>query len=133
MGNSRCPTGHVKRSRCIIIFLHGQGDALGLPSGHVRPAAFPPSNPCVSSSSPSVAAVELGADAPLQLPYKALLSTLSSMAFSEGEAQRLVEVLSDRAGVVQGTWHTVRRGTLLGRRGGNTWRGMSVEDLRSCG
>ena len=66
---------------------------------------------------PPVAAAEPGADAPLQLPYKALVSAVSSMAFSEGEAQRLVEILSDRAGVVHGTWHTVRgKETLVGRR-----------------
>ncbi|XP_029632401.1 ribosome-binding protein 1b isoform X1 [Salmo trutta] len=45
-----------------------------------------------------VAAVD-SADAPLLLPYKTLLSTVSSMTFSEGEAQRLIEVLSDKAGL----------------------------------
>ena len=46
-------------------------------------------------------------DAPLYLPYKALVSTVKSMMFSEGEAQQLIEILSEKAGV--GTWHTVRK------------------------
>ncbi|KAM9154702.1 ribosome-binding protein 1 isoform 3-T3 [Pangshura tecta] len=44
-------------------------------------------------------------DGPLYLPYKTLLSTISSMVFSEGEAQQLIEILTDKAGV-QDTWHT---------------------------
>ncbi|XP_063047660.1 ribosome-binding protein 1a [Engraulis encrasicolus] len=43
-------------------------------------------------------------DSPLYLPYKALVSTVKSMMFSEQEAQQLIEVLSEKAGV--GTWHT---------------------------
>ncbi|KAL4640794.1 ribosome-binding protein 1 [Arapaima gigas] len=46
------------------------------------------------------------AEAPLQLPYKTLVSTISSMMFSESEAQRLIEILSDKAGIMHGTWHT---------------------------
>ncbi|XP_031453398.1 ribosome-binding protein 1 isoform X1 [Phasianus colchicus] len=45
-------------------------------------------------------------DGPLYLPYKTLVSTISSMAFSEGEAQQLIEILTERAGIVQDTWHT---------------------------
>ncbi|MBN3324067.1 RRBP1 protein, partial [Atractosteus spatula] len=45
-------------------------------------------------------------DAPLYLPYKTLVSTVSNMVFSEGEAQRLIEILTDKAGIVQDTWHT---------------------------
>ncbi|NWI17357.1 RRBP1 protein, partial [Crypturellus soui] len=45
-------------------------------------------------------------DGPLYLPYKTLVSTVSSMVFSEGEAQQLIEILTDKAGVVQDTWHT---------------------------
>ncbi|XP_067900672.1 ribosome-binding protein 1-like isoform X2 [Heterodontus francisci] len=45
-------------------------------------------------------------DSPLYIPYKTLLSTVSSMDFSEGEAQRLIEILMDKAGIVQDTWHT---------------------------
>ncbi|XP_038659825.1 ribosome-binding protein 1-like isoform X2 [Scyliorhinus canicula] len=45
-------------------------------------------------------------DGPLYIPYKTLLSTVSSMDFSEGEAQRLIEILMDKAGIVQDTWHT---------------------------
>ncbi|XP_072360139.1 ribosome-binding protein 1-like isoform X1 [Scyliorhinus torazame] len=45
-------------------------------------------------------------DGPLYIPYKTLLSTVSSMDFSEGEVQRLIEILMDKAGIVQDTWHT---------------------------
>ncbi|XP_020365383.1 ribosome-binding protein 1 isoform X1 [Rhincodon typus] len=45
-------------------------------------------------------------DGPLYIPYKTLLSTVSSMDFSEGEAQQLIEILMDKAGIVQDTWHT---------------------------
>ncbi|XP_008281703.1 ribosome-binding protein 1a isoform X2 [Stegastes partitus] len=51
-----------------------------------------------------VAAVD-SADAPLYLPYKALVSTISSMVFSEGEAHRLIEILSEKVGIIQDTWH----------------------------
>lgn len=46
-------------------------------------------------------------DAPLDLPFKTLVSTVSSMVFSEGEAHRLVEILSEKGGIVQDTWHMV--------------------------
>lgn len=45
-------------------------------------------------------------DSPLYIPFKSLLSTMSSMDFSEGEAHRLIEILMDKAGIVQDTWHT---------------------------
>ncbi|XP_074753555.1 ribosome-binding protein 1 isoform X1 [Athene noctua] len=45
-------------------------------------------------------------DGPLYLPYKTLVSTVSSMMFSEGEAQQLIEILTEKAGIVQDTWHT---------------------------
>ncbi|NXU56716.1 RRBP1 protein, partial [Turnix velox] len=45
-------------------------------------------------------------DGPIYLPYKTLVSTLSSMVFSEGEAQQLIEILTEKAGIVQDTWHT---------------------------
>ena len=51
-------------------------------------------------------------DGPLCLPYKALVSTISSMAFSEGEAQKLIEILSEKTGIVQDTWHMVLYGRL---------------------
>ncbi|XP_067421455.1 ribosome-binding protein 1 isoform X2 [Emydura macquarii macquarii] len=44
-------------------------------------------------------------DGPFYLPYKTLVSTISSMVFSEGEAQQLIEILTDKAGV-QDTWQT---------------------------
>ncbi|CAL8257921.1 unnamed protein product [Lota lota] len=46
------------------------------------------------------------ADAPLYLPYKALVSTVRSMVFSEAEAHRLIEILSEKVGIIQDTWHT---------------------------
>lgn len=49
------------------------------------------------------------ADGPLCLPYKTLVSTVGSMVLSEGEAQRLIEILSEKAGV-QDTWHKVGLG-----------------------
>ncbi|XP_063489994.1 ribosome-binding protein 1 isoform X8 [Symphalangus syndactylus] len=45
------------------------------------------------------------ADGPLYLPYKTLVSTVGSMVFNEGEAQRLIEILSEKAGIIQDTWH----------------------------
>ncbi|NXM33618.1 RRBP1 protein, partial [Oxyruncus cristatus] len=44
-------------------------------------------------------------DGPLYLPYKTLLSTVSSMVFSEGEAQQLIEILTEKMGIMD-TWHT---------------------------
>uniref|UniRef100_A0A8C8VKQ8 Ribosome binding protein 1 n=1 Tax=Pelusios castaneus TaxID=367368 RepID=A0A8C8VKQ8_9SAUR len=44
-------------------------------------------------------------DGSFYLPYKTLVSTISNMVFSEGEAQQLIEILTDKAGV-QDTWHT---------------------------
>ncbi|NXR61631.1 RRBP1 protein, partial [Rhadina sibilatrix] len=45
-------------------------------------------------------------DGALYLPYKTLMSTVSSMVFSEGEAQQLIEILTEKAGIIQDTWHT---------------------------
>uniref|UniRef100_A0A3B4BBI0 Ribosome receptor lysine/proline rich domain-containing protein n=1 Tax=Periophthalmus magnuspinnatus TaxID=409849 RepID=A0A3B4BBI0_9GOBI len=53
-----------------------------------------------------IAATVDSTDAPLYLPYKSLVSTISSMDFSEGEAHRLIEILSEKAGIIQDTWHT---------------------------
>ncbi|XP_071250050.1 ribosome-binding protein 1-like isoform X11 [Salvelinus alpinus] len=53
----------------------------------------------------SAIAVDSGLDSPLYLPYRALVSTVSSMVISQGEAQRLIEILSDKAGIRQDTWH----------------------------
>ncbi|XP_020842102.1 ribosome-binding protein 1 [Phascolarctos cinereus] len=44
-------------------------------------------------------------DGPLYLPYKTLVSTLRSTVFNEGEAHCLIEILSEKAGIVQDTWH----------------------------
>lgn len=54
-----------------------------------------------------VAAAEDPVDAPLHLPFKTLVSTVSSMAFSQGEAHRLIDILSEKGGIVQDTWHMV--------------------------
>ncbi|NXP16723.1 RRBP1 protein, partial [Scytalopus superciliaris] len=43
-------------------------------------------------------------DGPLLLPYKTLVSTVSSMVFSDGEAQQLIEILTEKVGM--DTWHT---------------------------
>ncbi|XP_062376303.1 ribosome-binding protein 1-like [Sardina pilchardus] len=51
-----------------------------------------------------VAAATDAVDGALYLPYKALVSSVKSMMFSEAEAQQLIEILSEKAGV--GTWHT---------------------------
>ncbi|XP_037261765.1 ribosome-binding protein 1-like [Falco rusticolus] len=66
------------------------------PNGPVKKAA-------ASNKSESAPA---DSDGPLYLPYKTLVSTVSSTAFSEGEAQRLIEILREEAGIVQDTWHT---------------------------
>uniref|UniRef100_A0A3Q3VX73 Ribosome receptor lysine/proline rich domain-containing protein n=1 Tax=Mola mola TaxID=94237 RepID=A0A3Q3VX73_MOLML len=58
-----------------------------------------------SKKKPDPTAVVDSADAPLYLPYKALVSTIRSMVFSEGEAHRLIEILSEKAGIIQDTWH----------------------------
>jgi len=55
----------------------------------------------------SLVTVVDSADAPLYLPYKALVSTISSMVFSEVEAHRLIEILSEKVGIIQDTWHKV--------------------------
>ncbi|XP_007892619.2 LOW QUALITY PROTEIN: ribosome-binding protein 1 [Callorhinchus milii] len=60
--------------------------------------------PKKKSEPPAIPADSL--DGPLYIPYKSLVSTVSSMDFSEGEAQRLIEILMDKAGIVQDTWHT---------------------------
>lgn len=54
----------------------------------------------------AVAAVD-SADAALYRPYKALVSTIRSMVFSEEEGHRLIEILSEKAGIVQDTWQMV--------------------------
>lgn len=61
---------------------------------------------CFAFASSAAAEVD-SADAPLYLPYKALVSTISSMVFSEREAHRLIEILSEKAGIIQDTWHMV--------------------------
>ncbi|XP_056217845.1 ribosome-binding protein 1-like [Falco biarmicus] len=48
-------------------------------------------------------------DGPLYLPYKTLVSTVSSTVFGEGEAQRLIEILTEKAGIVQDTWHAAKQ------------------------
>lgn len=62
---------------------------------------------CISLWFVSLVVAVDSADAPLYLPYKALVSTISSMVFSEGEAHRLIEILSEKVGIIQDTWHMV--------------------------
>lgn len=73
-----------------------------------HPEALPGVSPC----SFFLCAGPPDADSPLCLPYKTLVSTVGSMVFSEGEAQRLIEILSEKAGVLQDTWHKVSPTTL---------------------
>ncbi|NXP30535.1 RRBP1 protein, partial [Leiothrix lutea] len=47
----------------------------------------------------------MDSDGALYLPYKTLVSAVSSMVFSEGEAQQLIEILTEKAGIIQDTWH----------------------------
>uniref|UniRef100_A0A8D2AGL4 Ribosome-binding protein 1 n=1 Tax=Sciurus vulgaris TaxID=55149 RepID=A0A8D2AGL4_SCIVU len=47
----------------------------------------------------------LDSNSPLYLPYKTLVSTVGSMVFNEGEAQQLIEILSEKTGIIQDTWH----------------------------
>ncbi|KAF5924951.1 hypothetical protein HPG69_008625 [Diceros bicornis minor] len=60
---------------------------------------------CKSLLPPSRCTGPPDSDSPLYLPYKTLVSTVGSMVFNEGEAQRLIEILSEKAGVIQDTWH----------------------------
>lgn len=60
----------------------------------------------------AVVAMADSAGAPLYLPYKALVSTVSNMVFNEAEAHRIIEILSEKAGIIQDTWHTVRSAAL---------------------
>ncbi|XP_069463658.1 ribosome-binding protein 1 isoform X7 [Ambystoma mexicanum] len=58
--------------------------------------------------------IHADSDGPIYLPYNTLLSTVGSMSFTEGEAQRLIEILTEKAGVVQDTWHTAsQKGDLV--------------------
>nr|XP_019944495.1 PREDICTED: ribosome-binding protein 1 [Paralichthys olivaceus] len=70
----------------------------------VEAKAQEPKKKSSKKKSEPVAAVD-STDAPLYLPYKALVSTISSMVFSEGEAHRLIEILSEKVGIIQDTWH----------------------------
>ncbi|CDQ95401.1 unnamed protein product [Oncorhynchus mykiss] len=67
--------------------------------------SFSRSPPLLSFALSCSVVLDSGLDSPLFLPYKALVSTVSSMVFSQGEAQRLLEILSDKAGIRQDTWH----------------------------
>ncbi|XP_061546196.1 ribosome-binding protein 1a [Phycodurus eques] len=74
------------------------------PVGSSVPKAQEPKKKASKKKSESVATVDF-AGTPLYLPYKALVSTISSMMFSEREAHSLIEMLSEKAGIIQGTWH----------------------------
>ncbi|XP_015263336.1 PREDICTED: ribosome-binding protein 1, partial [Gekko japonicus] len=49
--------------------------------------------------------VTADADCGLELPYKTLACTIKNMVFGEGEAQQLIEILSEKAGGPQDIWH----------------------------
>ncbi|XP_061914446.1 ribosome-binding protein 1a isoform X2 [Entelurus aequoreus] len=68
------------------------------------PKTQEPKKKASKKKSETVAAVN-PSEAPLHLPYKVLVSTVSSMVFSEAEAHRLIEMLSEKAGIIQDTWH----------------------------
>lgn len=85
--NSDCPDIEVLVLKCMEFFKNCPNDLNDL--GLFLAAAVDP------------------VDAPLYLPFKTLVSTVSSMVFSEGEAHRLVEILSEKGGIVQDTWHMV--------------------------
>ncbi|XP_041418047.1 ribosome-binding protein 1 isoform X2 [Xenopus laevis] len=40
------------------------------------------------------------------IPYKTLVPTIQAMCFSKGEAQKLIEILADKYGIMQDTWQT---------------------------
>ncbi|XP_046907028.1 ribosome-binding protein 1b isoform X3 [Hypomesus transpacificus] len=67
-------------------------------------AAAPSKKKKSKAKAEPVSAVVDPVDAPLLLPFKTLLSTVSSMTFSEGETQKLIEILSDKPGLAQDTW-----------------------------
>ncbi|XP_053102920.1 ribosome-binding protein 1 isoform X3 [Hemicordylus capensis] len=56
--------------------------------------------------SSSLSKVTADVESTLYLPYKTLISTISNMVFGEGETQQLIEILTEKAGGVQDTWHT---------------------------
>ncbi|XP_061816014.1 ribosome-binding protein 1a [Nerophis lumbriciformis] len=68
------------------------------------PKTQEPKKKASKKKSETVAAVN-PSEAPLHLPYKVLVSTVSSMVFSEAEAHRLIEMLSEKVGIIQDTWH----------------------------
>ncbi|XP_037394751.1 ribosome-binding protein 1a isoform X2 [Pygocentrus nattereri] len=70
-----------------------------------KPKASAPSKKKAGSKKSTEFVAVDAVDAPLHLPYETLLSTLKSMVFSEGEAQQLSEILSEKTGL-QDTWHT---------------------------
>lgn len=71
--------------------------------------------------------VPLDSNSPLYLPYKTLVSTVGSMVFNEGEAQQLIEILSEKTGIIQDTWHKV--GPLRGHCSGLGAGGLSPLSL----
>ncbi|TRY96127.1 hypothetical protein DNTS_015947, partial [Danionella cerebrum] len=51
-----------------------------------------------------LAVAAIPAESPTYLPYKALHSMVRSMEFSEKEAHQLMEILSDKSGIMLDTW-----------------------------
>ncbi|XP_050015542.1 ribosome-binding protein 1 isoform X4 [Alexandromys fortis] len=92
-------------SRCVQLLRGGfSAEARPAPLSRFRgggggcscPLALPLASPAAGTQD---------CDSPLFLPYTTLVSTVGSMVFNEGEAQRLIEILSEKTGVTQDTWH----------------------------
>uniref|UniRef100_G3NLP1 Ribosome binding protein 1a n=1 Tax=Gasterosteus aculeatus aculeatus TaxID=481459 RepID=G3NLP1_GASAC len=74
------------------------------PMSSLTKANAPSSAPAKPASAPAKPASAPAKPAPA--PAKpALVSTISSMVFSEVEAHRLIEILSEKVGIIQETWH----------------------------
>ncbi|NXY83928.1 RRBP1 protein, partial [Alcedo cyanopectus] len=95
------PVGTQQSAPVIRSTATKKSDALPAPEEqkHDGPAKKKASSKKKSEPAPA------DSDGPLYLPYKTLVSTVSSMVFSEGEAQQLIEILTEKAGIIQDTWH----------------------------
>ncbi|XP_040437224.1 ribosome-binding protein 1-like [Falco naumanni] len=85
--------------------LTGFSKACPAPSGIAQSLPLARALPTPPLSSPA----PVDSDGPLYLPYKTLVSAVSSTVFSEGEAQQLIEILTEKAGIVQDTWHAAKQ------------------------
>ncbi|XP_066479491.1 ribosome-binding protein 1 isoform X2 [Tiliqua scincoides] len=74
-------------------------------SPQIRETADMGKHPSLQSRSRPLSRVTADAENALYLPYQTLISTIKNMVFAEGEAQQLIEILTEKAGGVQDTWH----------------------------